>query len=106
MAGNVSDWHGNVAERNRFGDFVEGRARHGIVFIDFCSLFGIPQPVRFEQVGPGTWLGKHAKTGEDIHLILMPPVLHGFASPAAHAPEVIELANDSNESTWWCPELR
>ena len=52
-ANNAGPWDGNVFERNghRLGDFANEHGAHGIMFQDFHSLYGWPQPVAFKQHG-------------------------------------------------------
>ena len=58
-ANKAGPWDGSVFERNGhcLGD-LSAHGAHGIMFEDFYSLYGVPQPVVLKQVAVNCWRGK------------------------------------------------
>ena len=94
----ITEWHGDVAEKNKFGTFYEGSSRHQIMMANFHSLFGTPQPIFFVQTGPITWRGKHRNGCDQVELHLIQPQFDSLpyhplthSPPACQTPDVIAL---------------
>ena len=67
--GNTSGFVGEVVEKNPFGNYLRGTARHCIKMEGIHSRWGVPQLIVFQQVSPGMWIGNH-RCGDEVQLIL------------------------------------
>ena len=96
-------WHGKASEKNEYGQWHQGQARHQITFKDFRSPFGCPQAITFSQVGPITWRGHH-RNGDKVVIVLKNPKWFNIVQEAHHArscPPVITLQNAAPSCADW-----
>ena len=71
-SGAESEWHGEACEHGELGRFVSTgqRKKHGILFRDFHSPWGVEQDIIFQQCEARKWEANHR--GDKVTMTLLP----------------------------------